>query len=198
MTHEFAPKTFTIRALDGISTDSIAEHMKLYQGYVKNLNTALSKRQEYFKDGEANAYEIGELSRRLSFEWNGMKNHELYFEQLEGEAVSLPDGALREAIGAQWGSFDAWLSQFKTLAVTRGIGWAMLSYDPETKQLINSWVDEQHLGQLNGTVTLLALDMWEHSFVADYKPSGKKMYVDDYLRQMNWEVVARRFEKASS
>jgi Fe-Mn family superoxide dismutase len=113
-------------------------------------------------------------------------------------AVSLPDGALREAIGAQWGSFDAWLSQFKTLAVTRGIGWAMLSYDPETKQLINSWVDEQHLGQLNGTVTLLALDMWEHSFVADYKPSGKKMYVDDYLRQMNWEVVARRFEKASS
>lgn len=195
MSYEYTPKTFTIRELEGLSSDSIAEHMKLYQGYVKNLNTVLSKRMNYLNDTEANAYEIGELSRRLSFEWNGMKNHELYFEQLEGNASALPETGLREAIISQWGSFDAWLSKFKVLATTRGIGWAMLSYDPETKQLVNSWVDEQHLGQLNGTVTLLALDMWEHSFVADYKPSGKKMYIDDYLRQVNWEVVAKRFEK---
>jgi Fe-Mn family superoxide dismutase len=75
------------------------------------------------------------------------------------------------------------------MALTRGIGWAMLYYDPTTKRLIDSWVDEQHLGQLNGCKTILALDMWEHSFVADYKPSGKKNYVEDFFANLNWEII---------
>jgi Fe-Mn family superoxide dismutase len=58
---------------------------------------------------------------------------------------------------------------------------------------VNGWVDEQHLGQLVGCVPIVALDMWEHSFVADYQPSGKKQYVTDFLAQMNWAVAEQYY-----
>jgi Fe-Mn family superoxide dismutase len=77
--------------------------------------------------------------------------------------------------------------------MTRGIGWAMLYLDTKSGELVNGWVDEQHLGQLVGCVPVIALDMWEHSFVADYQPSGKKQYVTDFLAQMNWRVAESLF-----
>ncbi len=103
------------------------------------------------------------------------------------------DSALREMITRQFGSFDGWVDQFTSLALTRGIGWAMLSQDLSLGTLVQGWVDEQHLGQLAGTKIIFALDMWEHSYVADYMPSGKKQYVTDYLAAVNWENVSLRF-----
>jgi len=135
--------------------------------------------------------------RRFSFEYNGMRNHEIYFRQFEGGSRSLSENSsLRNAIEKEWGSFDSWLQSFKTLALTRGIGWAMLSYDKRDDHLLISWIDEQHLGQLNGCTTILALDMWEHSFVADYAPSGKKQYVEDFFVNLNWEVVEKNLIEA--
>ena len=92
---------------------------------------------------------------------------------------------------------DGWLNGFKNFAATtRGIGWAVLWHDPRTGELHTTWVDEQHLGQLNGCTMILALDMWEHSYVADYQPSGKKQYVEDFFANLNWEVVEGNFMKA--
>jgi Fe-Mn family superoxide dismutase len=79
--------------------------------------------------------------------------------------------------------------------MTRGIGWAMLSLDLENKSLILHWLDEQHLGQLQNTKPIVALDMWEHSFVSDYQPSGKKQYVEDFFKNINWTVSEKRFEE---
>ena len=89
--------------------------------------------------------------------------------------------------------FEMWLSGFKSLAMTRGVGWAVLWYDRKDKKLLASWVDEQHLGQLNGCEMILALDMWEHSYVADYQPSGKKQYIEDFFANLNWEVIEKNF-----
>jgi Fe-Mn family superoxide dismutase len=149
-------------------------------------------------DLDANAYIIGELQRRSSFEFNGIRNHELYFGQLEQGQAQLPDNsAFKAAIERQAPSFDAWLGGFKTVALTRGIGWAMLYWDPTAQQLTPGWVDEQHLGHLVGLTPILALDMWEHSYVADYQPSGKKQYVEDYFSNINWNVVEERFVTAT-
>ena len=62
---------------------------------------------------------------------------------------------------------------------------------------VNAWVDEQHFGHLTGLSPVLALDMWEHSFVADYQPSGKKQYVEDFFANVNWEVIEANFTKAA-
>ena len=157
---QFVEQKFNIPDLKGISKKNIEEHLKLYAGYVKHSNLILEKIKELKQDSEKNAYALGEVNRRFGFEFNGMRNHEVYFKSLEGGAKSVTDGALKKAIEAQWGSFDAWLAEFKAIALTRGIGWAMLYYDPASKQLLNAWVDEQHLGQLQNCALILGLDMW--------------------------------------
>ncbi len=188
---------FTIPELTGISTRTIEEHLKLYAGYVKHANLILQKIADLSatpEESTANTYTIGELRRRLGFEFGGLRNHEYYFHQLEGGAVELSaDSKLKAKITDRWGSFDAWLTEFKQLAMTRGIGWAFLYEDVKTGNLINTWVGEQHDGHLTGLSPLLALDMWEHSYMLDVPPSEKKSYVEAFFKNLNWSVVEGRF-----
>lgn len=190
----YEPKTYTIPTLDGISPESIDLHLGLYQGYVKHVNVIRERIAAYENEPEQNAYAIAEMQRRLGFEFCGMRNHEYYFAQFENGAQPLPEGILKNMIETQWGSFEAWLTRFKTIAKTRGVGWAMLYHDPQTKQLVQTWVDEQHLGQLADLDIVLALDMWEHSYMRDYVPADKGDYIEAFFRNLNWKVVAGRLE----
>ncbi len=195
---KFEEKKFNIPALKGISVKTNEEHLKLYSGYVKHANLILEKIEEMSKDSEKNAYALGELQRRFGFEFDGMRNHEYYFKHFEGGAKQLEKGSeLIKAIESEWGSFEAWLNRFKAIALTRGVGWAILYYDSESDRLINAWIDEQHLGHLTGLCPIVALDMWEHSFVADYQPSGKKNYVEDFFANLNWQTAELNFSDAS-
>lgn len=181
--NKFNELKFNIGELKGISNKTIDEHIKLYSGYVKNLNETLEGKQDI---------------RRLGFEYNGMRNHEVYFKSLEGGSKELPTNcSLRSQIESDFGSFDVWLTNFKAIALTRGIGWAMLYYDRTEKRLVSTWVEEQHIGQLQNCTLILALDMWEHSYVADYAPSGKKNYVEDFFLNINWENVLGNFVSAT-
>lgn len=189
----YTPKTFDIPELDGISKQTIDEHIGLYNGYVKHVNLIEEKIAELKEDSEKNAYALAEVQRRLGFEFGGMKNHEAYFAQFEGGAKAIDqDSELYKSCLYLWGSWDAFMAQFSATALTRGIGWAMLYYDEEAQRLLINWVDEQHLGQLATAKIVLALDMWEHSYLMDYPPSQKKSYVEAFFRNLNWEVVARR------
>ena len=192
---KFEEKKFNLPKLKGISEKTIEEHLKLYAGYVKNTNLILSMIEMYAKvDDEGGKYSVMEISRRFGFEFNGMRNHEYYFASLEGGPKNLEDSSeLKKLIGKDFGGFEEWLTRFKTIAAIRGVGWAFLYYDPITKQLLNAWVDEHHLGQLNGCQTVLALDMWEHAFVSDYLPSGKKQYVEDFFENLNLSKIEENF-----
>lgn len=172
MAKQFEEKKFNIPELKGISEKTIEEHLKLYSGYVKNANELIG---------------LGEYNRRFNFEFCGMRNHEIYFAHFEGGPQPLnPDSKLAK--------ID--LEKFKTLVLTRGVGWAIIGYDKKTDQFIQYWVDEQHLGHLPGVTPILALDMWEHSYVADYQPSGKKNYVEDFFANLNWQTCEENFAKA--
>lgn len=183
---------FNLPELKGISKKSVDEHLKLYAGYVKNANLI----KEKFTT-EKDAYVLGELQRRFSFEFNGMRNHEYYFLSLSDGAKGLPaDSKLKAQIEKQFGSFENWLNAFKAIAMTRGVGWAMLYWDHEYKELVHAWVDEQHLGQLNSASLVLGLDMWEHAFYMDYG-TEKKKYVEAFFENLNWETIERFFVSAS-
>jgi len=196
----FTPKTFSIPSLKGISAKNIEEHLKLYQGYVKNSNLIREKLGQYSKDMEANSYAINELLRRFSFEYNGMRNHEVYFSSFEGGPKPLPqDSELMKRMLKVAPSFDAWIAGFKAFASTvRGIGWATIWYDSKIDDLAVTWIDEQHLGQLQGCAMILGLDLWEHSYVADYQPSGKKNYIEDFFANVNWEIIENNLMAAKS
>ena len=195
----FTPETFDIPELRGISKTTIEEHIKLYEGYVKNANTVLVHITDFMNDHEKYAYELGELQRRFSFEFDGMRNHEYYFKQLEG-GVQNPDEKSSFVMKAteDFGSIQNLIERMKSIALTRGIGWAMLYFDKKSNKLLTSWVDEQHIGHLTGLTPIIAIDVWEHSYVLDYKPSGKKNYVSDYVAQMNWSVIEKRFAEVNT
>jgi len=190
---KYEAKTFEIGELDGISKQTIEEHMGLYNGYVKNVNLIHDKIVELKEDSEKNAYALAEVQRRLGFEFGGMKNHEAYFAQFEGGAKGLnADTELYKSIVHLWDSYDAFMTHVKVTAMTRGVGWVMLYLDRGAERLVLTWVDEQHIGQLPNTEIILALDMWEHSYMRDYVPSQKKEYVEAFFKNLNWEVVANR------
>ncbi|MBI3306021.1 superoxide dismutase [Candidatus Nomurabacteria bacterium] len=198
---KFEEKKFNIGPLKGISAKNIEEHLKLYSGYVKSINTIFEKVPELIQDpkgdNQQNAYLVGELMRRVGFEFNGMRNHEYYFASLEGGAKALPENSgIKKEMEKQAGSVETWLKGFKHLALTRGIGWAIIYWDKQSKQLIPSWIDEQHVGQLNGLSYVLGIDMWEHAFVYDYPTSEKKKYVEAFFENLNWEVIEENFKKA--
>ena len=198
---KFKELKFNLGTLKGISAKNIEEHLKLYSGYVKHANLIMEKIEELkkisnFKDFPAlgaDAYLTSILFRRFSFEYNGMRNHEIYFDSLSGGAKSLKENsALAKSLVETFGSVEIFIAEFKNIAMTRGIGWAVLWYDKKDKRLLASWVDEQHLGQLNGCEMILALDMWEHSYITDYQPSGKKQYIEDFFVNLNWEVIEKK------
>lgn len=194
---KFEEIKFNIGPLKGISAKNIEEHLKLYAGYVKNTNAILEKIPEYESYASEDIfapYVVNELHRRFSFEYNGMRNHEIYFGSLSKGAQLLTENSkLKKQITEDFGSFESWLNRFKAIATTRGIGWAMLYFDKKENRLLNAWVDEQHLGQLQNCTPILALDMWEHAFVADYQPSGKKQYIEDFFENLNWETIEENF-----
>lgn len=193
----FTPKEFNIGKLEEISEKTIEEHLKLYKGYVTNANLVLNKIEEYKKDATTNAYILSELHRRFAFEWGGIRNHEIYFSSLSGGPKELKeDSKLKYAIAQSGLDFEKWLEEFKAMALTRGIGWAMLYYDKETGKLFNTWVDEQHLGHLVGASPILALDMWEHSYYLDYTPAEKKKYIESFFANLNWEAIEENLQNS--
>lgn len=200
MSKPFTERKFNIPELKGISTKSIEEHLGLYAGYVKNYN-ALEEAMAKLMGNAENNLTIAELHRRLSFEFGGMRLHEYYFAQLEGGATPLAaDGALAKAVNEKYPSDDAQgrlVKLMTNIASSRGPGWAILYYDPVSKQLLTGFSGEQHIGHFASLPIVLALDVWEHTYVLDYGAAGKGKYVEAFFANLNWGVVEENFANAT-
>lgn len=191
MLKSYEAKSFRLGPLEGLSQTQIEEHLKLYQGYVKNTNALLQKIEQHKQNAEAMAVELSELVRRLGFEFNGMRLHEYYFSQFETTEGS--NDALKKELEAQYGSFDSWKRQISATAVMRGIGWVLLVQDETNGNLLTIWVTDHELGQLGGQKILFALDVWEHAYTVDYKPTERAKYVEAFWNNLNWQKVEERY-----
>ncbi len=192
---QYQEETFDLSRVVGLSEKQISEHLKLYAGYVKNVNK-LSEDIARFSGDEAHAVAVSELRRRFGFEFNGMRLHELYFEALGGGGrQDGARGALKDALVTQFGSFDAWTTDFKKTGMMRGIGWALLVRDQLSGNLFNVWVSDHEIGHLAGLPVLLAMDVWEHAYAVDFLPTGRKEYIEVFSKNIRWDVVESRFQK---
>lgn len=191
---EYTPKTFTLPSLPGISDESVKQHIGLYEGYVKNFNAMSAELADASKDSEKNAHALSEIVRRRSFEFDGMRLHELYFTQFEGAPSSLTeDSALGQAVIQNYGSIAQLIKVLRGIGLMRGPGWALLYWDPEARQFLTGFSGEQHQGHFATLPILLALDVWEHTFLLDYGVLGKAKYIDAFFANLNWSVIEKRF-----
>jgi Fe-Mn family superoxide dismutase len=191
---EYQARTFTLPTLEGLSSKSVEEHLGLYAGYVKNFNAISNLLPEYAKDSEKNAHALAELIRRRSFEFDGMRLHELYFEQLEGTATALAvDSTLAKQIAAEYHQVEYFVAMFRAIGLMRGPGWALLYWDPVAEQFLTGFSGEQHQGHFATLPVILALDVWEHAYLLDHGAQGKGAYIDAFFKNLNWTVVEKRF-----
>jgi superoxide dismutase, Fe-Mn family len=191
-----------LHKLDGISDDQIAEHLKLYSGYVKQVNALNQELAELAGRGKASGKdpEFAELTRRLGFEYNGMILHEYYFSNLRPAADPKPgaSSALGRALAEAFGSIDAWRADFQGMGDMRGIGWVILFEDPATDRLTNHWVSLHQDGVPAGFKPILVMDVWEHAFMRDYKATEKAKYVEAFFRNIDWDALERRLTESAA
>ena len=190
----YEAQSFSIPELDGISAESIKQHIGLYEGYVKNFNAISALLPEYAKDSEKHAHALSELIRRRSFEFDGMRLHEHYFTQFEGGAKALDESSVfGQQVAKEYMKAEHLVPYMKAIANMRGPGWAILYWDPQASQFLAGFVGEQHQGHFATLPIILALDVWEHSFLLDYGAAGKGKYIDAFFKNLNWGVVEKRF-----
>ncbi len=194
---QYQEQKFNLPELNGLSKASIDAHLGLYAGYVKNFNAISGLLSEYAKDSEKNAHALAELIRRRSFEFGGMRLHELYFAQFEGGSTPpTAGGALAGQLDAEYHKFEYFLAMFRAIAMMRGPGWAILYWDPAAGQFLTGFSGEQHQGHFVTLPVILALDVWEHAYLADYGVTGKDKYIDAFFKNINWSVCEQRFSAA--
>ncbi len=180
-----------LTGMPGFSETLLKTHFGLYQGYVANTNRLLANLREAALAGRTATPEYAEQKRRLGWEFNGMRLHELYFENLGGDGVLARDGALAAQLGEDFGDPDEWAKDFKATGAMRGIGWVVLYQDVNNGRLLNFWINEHDCGHPAGCNPILVMDVFEHAYMLDYA-AKRADYIEAFFRNINWELLEGR------
>jgi Fe-Mn family superoxide dismutase len=183
----------TLVGMAGFSESLLKNHFTLYQGYVTNTNKLLDTIDRMLKEGQLGTTEYAELKRRLGWEFNGMRLHEYYFENLGGKAGIRKEGALAKRLAASFGSYEAWEKDFRATGAMRGIGWVVLYQDPASGRLVNFWINEHDVAHPAGCNPVLIMDVFEHAFMLDYGLKRAE-YIEAFFKNIDWSAAEGRLK----
>jgi Fe-Mn family superoxide dismutase len=173
-----------------LSEPLLEMHFKLYNGYVANTNKVLAELTKLSGAGRDRTPEFAEVKRRLGWEFDGMRLHELYFSNLGGAGGDPPPAVAKE-LARSYGSVDAWRADLMATTGMRGIGWAVVYRDPVSERIANVWINEHDAGHFAGCTPLLVIDLFEHAFIPQFG-LDKGAYVDAVMAAIKWPEVERR------
>ncbi len=183
----------------------LIHHTKHHAGYVNKLNAALAKHPEW--EGRSLEDLLGNLDAvpediRTAVRNNGGGhfNHSLFWTVMSPQGGGEPEGELRQAIDAAFGSFAAFREAFTKAALGRfGSGWAWLVVLDDGSLAVTSTPNQDNplmKGYVDVTGTpILGLDVWEHAYYLRYQ-NRRAAYVEAWWNVVNWAEVARRFQEA--
>jgi Fe-Mn family superoxide dismutase len=190
----YTAKDYTkLIGMEGFSATLLNNHFTLYQGYVTNTNKLADTLATLLKEGKTATPEYAELKRRFGWEYNGMRLHELYFENLGGKSALVKSGVLGKLIETSFGSYDAWEKDFRATGAMRGIGWVVLYYDVPSCRLFNQWINEHDVGHLADCQPILVMDVFEHAYMTDYGLK-KADYIGAFFKNINWKAAESRIK----
>jgi len=172
----------------GLSPELLKNHLGLYANYVKNVNQA---------EMEMAAGKISEFGiKHLAFSLNGMALHDIYFTNMSTETTKR-SSSLNKAIEGTFTSFEAYMKNLTELAM-KVEGWSITALNLLNGKIFNYALQDHSANFPNFIVPLLALDVYEHAYVADYKKEGKALYIDTFTKTINWDLVSRRLDIVKS
>ena len=174
-----------------ISAETIRyHHGKHHLAYVNNLNAALP----------GSPFENLPLEEVVVKSEGGIRNnagqilnHNLYFLQFTPKpAKTAPSGVLAAAIDRDFGSFDAFMTEFVQKGVSLfGSGWVWLAADEEGKLQITQ---EPNAGNplQHGLHPLLTFDVWEHAYYLDYQ-NRRAAHLKELWGIVDWIIIESRY-----
>jgi Fe-Mn family superoxide dismutase len=192
MTYDPKRMPFDPNAINGLSAKLLTSHYdNNYAGAVKRLN-AIEAQLKTLDWPSALNFTINGLKREELVAMNSMVLHELYFANLGNSGA--PDGKLAAALTRDFGSVDAWRSEFAAIGKAQGggSGWVLLCHSSRESRLINSWAAD-HTMTIAGATPILALDMYEHAYHMDYGAKAAA-YVDAFMSAINWRSVGELYD----
>jgi Fe-Mn family superoxide dismutase len=190
---EYIAKDYSyLIGIEGFSQTLLQNHFTLYQGYVANTNKIIALLAQLEKENKLNTPEYAELKRRFGWEFNGMRLHELYFENIGKSKPLDSDSKLLQKIIEDFGSFENWEKDFKATGMMRGIGWVVLYYDATGNKLFNFWINEHDVAHPADCKPILIMDVFEHAYMIDYGLK-KADYINAFFKNIKWEVLEKRF-----
>ncbi len=202
MAHELPSLPYSFDALEPTIDAQTMEihHDKHHQAYVTNLNAALEGTEWTDRPIEAvlASLEIIPEDKRTAVRNNvgGHANHSLFWQIMSPDGGGEPSGALAEAIGSTFDSFDKLKKMVNDAGVKRfGSGWTWLIWDG-TGLAVKS-TPNQDTPLMDSDVPLLGIDVWEHAYYLNYH-NKRPDYLEAWWNVVNWDAVAARFEEASS
>ena len=165
--------------------------------YAKNLEDAF--KAEYKKAGMDDlATLLGEISKysaKMRNNAGGHYNHELFWQCMTPKSTGKPAGKLEEAIIKNFGSFEAFKTQFSDAAKNRfGSGWAWLIVTEKGDLKVTSTPNQDNplmdVAEVKG-FPLLGLDVWEHAYYLKYQ-NKRADYITNWWSIVNWSFVEQR------
>lgn len=189
------PLAFDPARLNGLSERLIRSHWENnYGGSVRTLAAVKQRLAAAAADLDVPAWLYNEIKREHLLRNGSVTLHEYYFDNLGGNGQA--GAAERTRIATAFGSFDAWETEFRRIAagLGGGSGWVVLGYNTQTRGLENFWMAD-HAHAPAATQPLLVLDMYEHSYQMDFGAAAAG-YIDAFMNNVNWEVVAARLAQA--
>lgn len=171
-------------------------HDKHHAAYTNNLNAAI---QGTALEGQTIEEILSNISTHpvaVRNNGGGFYNHNLFWEVMAPGGSKEPEGDLKKAIDASFGSYQNFKEAFTKAALTRfGSGWAWLVKQGDSL-VISSTPNQDNplmdLAEVKG-VPVLGVDVWEHAYYLKYQ-NRRPDYVDAFYNVINWDEVARRFK----
>jgi Fe-Mn family superoxide dismutase len=199
MAYELPALPYDYTALDPYISKSTLEfhHDKHHAAYVNNYNGLVKDTpfdsqaiEEVIKAVAGDASKAG-IFNNAAQAWN----HTFYWNSIKPNGGGTPTGALADKISADFGSFEAFVDEFKKAGATQfGSGWAWLVLDGGTLKVTKTGNAENPL--TTGATPLLTMDVWEHAYYLDYQ-NRRPDYINDFLTKLvNWDFVAANFAAA--
>ena len=171
-------------------------HSKHHNGYTTKLNGAIAG-----TDLEGSSIEniLGNLDMNNGAVRNnggGFYNHSLFWSVMNPNNTGELKGDLKDAIMAEFGSFDAFKDAFSNAAATQfGSGWAWLCVHSGGKVEVCSTPNQDNPlmpGVTCGGTPILGIDVWEHAYYLNYQ-NRRPDYINAFFNVINWNEVASRY-----
>lgn len=187
-------KEFDFTEVKGLSKSQLMQHYKLYIGYVKNINKIwnIESQLDNFDDANTTYSEIRCLKLGETYALDGVKLHELYFQNLGGGTNKVYGSAL-ELIRRDFGNYERWKKYFKSVGKSMR-GWVVLAIDHIDEKLHIFGSDAHDVGAVWNSWPVLVMDVYEHAYMIDFGIDRNK-YIDVFMDNINWDIVNKRIKE---